>query len=162
MLKTHLNEFQLLQSFFHLELWNDKVVKYQVLNRVDEGIYLVYLELKKKHFFAKNRYCYMMATSITFQTEPCLVLKSLNKHDFEPVQGCEWIDMTLWSKVRGSDDHHLLKFLTICLKIEDGVGLDYGNNFMSQIKLFQSFLYTTHSLPFKVLEWRKEENAFML
>jgi hypothetical protein len=67
--------------------------------------------------------------------------------------------MTLWSKVRGSDEHHLHKFLTICLKLEDGGGLDYGINFMNQIKLFQSFLYTTYSLPFKVLEWRKEEES---
>ena len=43
LLKTHLNEHELLESFFHLELWNAKIKKYQLINRIDEGIYIIYL-----------------------------------------------------------------------------------------------------------------------
>lgn len=58
-----------------------------------------------------------MATAITIRTEPCLILKFLDRFSFAPTAGHEWIDLTLWIKIRGSDAENMLKFLSVCLKI---------------------------------------------
>lgn len=44
-----------------------------------------------------------MATSIIIDEELYLIFKSLERTAFEPVQGCEWIDISLWAKLRGAD-----------------------------------------------------------
>ena len=53
-----------MESFFHCELWNSKVKKYQLVNRIDEGIYIVLVQFHKMGLFGRGKYCYMMVTSV--------------------------------------------------------------------------------------------------
>lgn len=101
LLKSHFTEREILECFFHLELWNQGVRRYELINRIDEGIYLMYAEFKKLSFFSSPRYCYMMATSVMIGEEQFLILKSMDQDNFEPVSGCSWVDLSIWVKVRG-------------------------------------------------------------
>jgi hypothetical protein len=77
MLRTQLTEEELFESFFHCELWNDRIKKYQLINRIDEGIYLVYMEFHRTRIFSAPKYCYLMATSIIVGKQPHFIFKSL-------------------------------------------------------------------------------------
>lgn len=95
-----------------------------------------------------------MASALIIDTEPCLIVKSLEESSFEPTAGCEWIDMTMWAKIRGTDLPNMQKFLTVCLKVADVKNLELAIGFMNQIKAYQSFLFTTARLPYQILSWR--------
>lgn len=95
-----------------------------------------------------------MANALIIDTQPCLILKSLEESTFEPTSGYEWIDMTIWAKIRGTDIHNMQKFLTFCFKVTDSKNNEFAIGFMNQIKAYQSFLFTTARLPYQILSWR--------
>ena len=58
-----------------------------------------------------------MVTSMVINQQPHLIMKSLDKNSFEEKTGLEWVDMSMWLKVRGIDSSQNQQFLSACLKV---------------------------------------------
>ncbi len=85
---------------------------YSLMNRIEEGIYLVKLELHRRNIISRPRYCYMMASTCKVENQLILVFRSLREEQFEAQIGYSWVSMDLWARVQASEAD--CKLLTVC------------------------------------------------
>jgi len=76
------NSKNIIERFFHLDLWNQQVSKFKIINRIDQGIYLAYIELKPNTFFEQSKYAYLMVTAWDLGNSVLLLMRSLDKNHF--------------------------------------------------------------------------------
>lgn len=97
---------------------------YSLVNRIDEGIYLVKLELHRKSIISRPRYCYMMASTYKEDGKLILVFRSLQEEQFEAQIGYSWISIDIWVRVQTSETD--CKLLTVCSSYKNGKDFEIG------------------------------------
>ena len=98
------------------------------MNRIDEGIYLVKLELHRKSLISRPRYCYMMASTCKVMDQLILVFRSLQEEQFEAQVGYSWVSMDLWVRVQASESD--CKLLTVCSSFRNTKDFETGLLFL--------------------------------
>jgi hypothetical protein len=153
LLRTALGGRELLESFFRLHLWNQRVSHFGVESRIDHGIYMAKMELHRKNLFSRSAYAYLLVHTCLLHADPVLILRAL-PHGHFPPNSAHPLQITVCVRVKQAGDE-LTRLMNVCVWMGNEDDLEYGQGFIDELRKFQLFLKTTGQLPITTLEWRE-------
>lgn len=127
--------------------------EFKILNRISEGLFLVYLELNRCNLFSLPRYCYLAVSAYQKDGDTLITMRTMNRDHFDKPLGKTWLDCCFLVKVKTTPIAPSQKLLTAVLLFSQANNFQACLALLSELRVFQSLLRTSSSLPVFPLEW---------